>query len=136
MHFYMILSLSKVFMEMELLYFNKLHVYKRKNLKTDLIVNCARIIFWGKNESNEFLIKVPHFLLQDNCLSSSILLKKKQKNSLKTQECSRIQNLFAKSWNQIVNWVVFNSNLTRSLKQIISQIKKLPFAIRFLQALL
>lgn len=135
MRFYMILSLSKVFMEMEFLYFNKLYVYKRKNLKTDLIVNCARTIFWGNNESNEFLIKVAHFLIQDNCLSSSILLKKKQKNSL-NQECSRIQNLFAKSWNQIVNWVVFNSNLTRSLKQIISQIKKLPFAIRFLQALL
>ena len=135
MRFYMILSLSKVFMEMEFLYFNKLYVYKRKNLKTDLIVNCARTIFWGNNESNEFLIKVTHFLIQDNCLSSSILLKKKQKNSL-NQECSRIQNLFAKSWNQIVNWVVFNSNLTRSLKQIISQIKKLPFAIRFLQVLL
>ena len=45
MRFYMILSLSKVFMEMEFLYFNKLYVYKRKNLKTDLIVNCARTIF-------------------------------------------------------------------------------------------
>ena len=33
------------FMEIELLYFNKLHVYKRQNLKTGLIVNCARTRF-------------------------------------------------------------------------------------------